>query len=153
MRLAGRIEEVPVIHPGACHCGAIRFEFATVSPPARWSVRQCACTFCRAHGALWTSDTAGSLRILLRQPDAVACYRFGHRSADFLFCGRCGSLVIVRMDQHDGARGIINVRALDPVPDSLPAPTVVNYDGESAATRETRRRQNWTPLMPMAAST
>ena len=46
---------------GSCHCAAIGFSFQTRLSVDQWSVRACQCQFCRAHGALTTSDPTGRL--------------------------------------------------------------------------------------------
>ena len=75
---------------GRCHCGAVGFEYRTSMPPAEWSVRACQCSFCQKHGAAYTSDAAGSVRFMHEDAAALSRYRFGHKTADFVFCGRCG---------------------------------------------------------------
>jgi len=96
---------------------------------------------------LSTSDPAGSLEFRELSPGALHRYRFGQRTADFLFCRRCGIYVGATMESNGRRFGIINVRVLDPVvaaalPDAVP----MDYDGEHAAQRLARREQRWTPM-------
>ena len=73
-------------------------------------------------------------------------YRFGQRSADFLLCYRCGSLVGAVAQIGQSQFGIINVCALNTGRDSLPPARTVDYADENPSTRDLRRRQNWTPV-------
>ena len=80
----------PRSYEGACHCGAIEFTYETRLSPQSWALRACQCGFCRAHGALATSDPAGTVRFRYIYPDRLRRYRFGLRTADFLICRECG---------------------------------------------------------------
>jgi hypothetical protein len=137
---------LPRTFEGSCHCGALGFSFQTALPAPSWSVRACGCGFCRAHGALTSSDPAGALVFHVREAAALQQYRFGLRSADFLVCARCGVYLGARIETADGAFGIINTRALAPVPEGLPVAAVADYSSESASERLARRVQRWTPL-------
>jgi hypothetical protein len=131
---------------GGCHCGALGFAFHTALPVTEWSVRACQCGFCRAHGALTTSDPSGRLAFHVRQGEALERYRFGLMSADFLLCRRCGVYVGAQLETARGAFGIINTRTLLPVPEGLPLPAKADYGSESTSERVARREQRWTPL-------
>jgi hypothetical protein len=136
------------IYRGHCHCGALGFEYRTAVDPAGWSVRACQCSYCRAHGAVYTSDPVGSLRFTHRDPTQLSRYRFGHQTADFIFCGRCGGyLGAVTQTETDGrVLAVINIRAMDPRPAGLPEAQPISYDGETSDTRESRRSVRWTPV-------
>jgi hypothetical protein len=131
---------------GGCHCGALQFSFATALPVAEWSVRACQCGFCRAHGALTTSDPTGQLTFQVRHGEALQRYRFGLMTADFLVCNRCGVYLGAQIDTAHGALGIINTRTLLPVPEDLPAAATADYSSESTSDRVARRARRWTPL-------
>lgn len=130
---------------GSCHCGAARFSFSASRQPARWPIRACQCSFCRAHGARTTSDAQGSVAFDLAEPAALQRYRFGTRSADFLICGRCGVYLAAVITTADGQFATLNVNAIR---DSLPLQEAVpvSYEGESVEQREARRAQRWTPV-------
>ena len=68
---------------GGCHCAALGFSFQTALPVARWSVRACGCRFCRAHGAVTTSDPTGRLVFHVNQGEWLQRYRFGLMSHIF----------------------------------------------------------------------
>jgi hypothetical protein len=133
-----------MLYLGACHCGAIGYSYDTAMAPEAWTMRACACRFCRSHGATTTSDPAGMLALRCRDPAALLRYQFGLRTADFLVCRGCG--VYVAAITGDGLFGIINTNALLERPAGLPPPSAVSYDGEDASGRIERRHQRWTPV-------
>jgi hypothetical protein len=98
---------------GGCHCGAITLAFYTGLLPATTSPRACDCSFCRAHGAAWLSDTAAQLVIRARRPDRLRRYRQGSASAEFLLCSDCGVLVAVVFEEENRRFAAVNVACLD----------------------------------------
>jgi hypothetical protein len=126
-------------YEGGCHCGAVRITFATDRP---LSPRACQCGFCRRHDARMVSDPEGSARLALG-PEARR-YRFGTRTTDYLFCGRCG-IYVGAVAEIDGALyATLNLNAFeDARRDLIAAP--VSYEGETAAGKAERRRRKWTP--------
>ena len=130
----------------SCHCGALDARYRTAVPLGAWSVRACQCTFCRAHGALSTSDPAGALAFAARDVERVQRYRFGTRTTEFLICRECGVYVGARLEASRGAFGVLNTRALRPIPTGLPEPAPMHYGDEPAELRQNRRTARWTPL-------
>ena len=132
-------------YTGRCHCGAIGFTYSTAIAPSDWSVRACQCTFCRAHGALSTSDPQGNIRFGATRPEQLRRYRFGLRTADFLLCAECG-VYIGALTEVDGRTfGILNVSALAPIPAGVAEPRAMTYDGENTGERSARRAERWSP--------
>lgn len=131
---------------GRCHCGAIGFEYRTDKPVGEWPVRACQCSFCLKHGGIYTSDPAGSLRFTHRDPSTVSRYRFGQKTADFLFCSRCGGYLGAMTEEGGRALFVLNLRAFDPPAEGLPAAQAMSYDGETKGDRDTRRAERWTPV-------
>src|SRR5579864_4525098 len=103
-----------------CHCGALAARYETALPVERWSVRACQCSFCRAHDALSVSDPAGRLEFRAAQPERLQRYRFGSGITEFLICRACGVYIGARLAREHGDFGIINARALMPIPLELP---------------------------------
>ena len=130
-----------MIYTGACHCGAISVEYETVAPVL---LRQDGCGFCSSRGVKSASDPQGRLNI-----DAgvrLTRYRFGHKTADYLICPRCGTYVAASMDGPDGPVAVVNVVGLD-IEGLADLPAVfASLDGESVAARNQRRLERWTPL-------
>lgn len=133
-------------YAGRCHCGALGFSYETRLAPRDWHIRACQCAFCRAHGALSTSDPAGSLAFHVNDPEKSSRYRFALRTADFLVCRTCGVYVGAMITTANGRYGIINVNALDPRPAELSSPQPISYATEVESERIGRREQRWTPL-------
>lgn len=131
-------------HQGKCHCGAVGFAYGTERPPEAWSIRACQCSFCRAHSALSTSDPGGTLTFL--EGASLRRYRFGQRTADFLLCSNCGVYIGAAIATPRGRFGIINVRAIAPMPPDVAAAAPMSYDGESVEERLARRQARWTPM-------
>ncbi len=131
---------------GGCHCGVLGFEFQTALEPPSWSIRTCQCTYCRAHGAVYTSDPAGVVRFTHRQPQLLLRYRFAHKMADFIFCGRCGGYLGAVTELDGRTLFVINTLALDPRPAGLAAGQAMSYEGETSGSRDSRHAARWTPV-------
>jgi hypothetical protein len=71
-------------------------------------------------------------------------YAFGTATTDFWICRVCG--VYVGAVMRGAPLGILNVRALQPLPADLPSSVPVRYEGESIEERSARRAQRWTPI-------
>ena len=133
---------------GQCHCGALGVSFSSARRADQLPVRACACSFCRRHGALSTSDPAGTLEFIAHDASVLVRYRFGLGTADFWVCARCGVYLGAVMD---GAYGIVNVRALDERDAFTCQPAPFDYDGETALQRRARRVERWTPAVIRSA--
>jgi hypothetical protein len=131
---------------GRCPCGALGFEYRTERPVGEWPVRACQCSFCTKHGAAYTSDPAGSVRYTHADPTRLTRYRFGHHTADFVFCGRCGGYLGAVTEEGGQALIVLNLRAFDPPVEGLPAAQPMSYEGETTGDRFTRRASRWTPV-------
>jgi hypothetical protein len=129
-----------------CHCGALTARYRTAVEPSTWPLRACQCSFCRSHGALTTSDLAGSLEFRCGDAQQVQRYRFGGRTADFLVCRACGVYVGAQMASDKGRFGILNVLSLRPSVTGLPAAEPMDYGVETAEIRRLRREARWTPV-------
>ena len=131
---------------GRCHCGAIGFEYRTEKPVAEWPVRACQCSYCLRQGACYTSDPAGAVRFVHGDASAVTRYRFGQKTADFLFCGRCGGYLGAVTEEDGQSLMVLNLRAFDPPPEGLPLAQPMSYEGEATGERNARRSARWTPV-------
>lgn len=131
------------IHPGSCHCGALTLSLRTGKSAEHLGARACGCSFCRMHGASWTSDPTGSLHVAITGP--FGRYRFGTGSADFLVCGTCGVVAAVLWQSPERLLSVVRVECLA-TRDQLRAyerPT--NFDDEDVSQRFARRARTWTP--------
>jgi hypothetical protein len=134
-------------YDGRCHCGNLEVTFETEKAPAAFPLRECACSFCRRHGATAATDPAGTLEIRARVGAEVSRYRFGLRSADFLVCRTCG-VYVAAVCQLDGATyATLNCNVLDARAAFTQAPGRVDFDRETLEERLARRRRVWTPAV------
>lgn len=132
-------------HTGGCHCGAVRFAFATRLALAEFTPRACDCDFCARHRAAWVSDAAGALRI--GPAAAMRRYRQGSGQAEFLFCGECGVLVGVVCTGDDGVlRGAVNRNGFDER-DSLGVEAVASPQQLAPEAKLARWSQLWAPVV------
>ena len=117
------MKENHVVHRGACHCGAVRFE---VEAPGRLVALECNCSICTKSGYLHLIVPRSRFRIL-RGEDALATYTFGTGVAQHYFCKTCGiKPFYVPRSNPDGID--VNVRCLDPVPEDI---EVQPFDGRN----------------------
>jgi hypothetical protein len=130
-----------------CHCGALVARYRTARTPEEWPIRACQCSFCRAHGALSTSDPAGSFEFSCSRPELLQRYRCGTGTTEFLICRACGVYVGAQMLSEGARFGVLNVLTLNPMPEGLRSPEPMNYEGETAESRRLRRAGRWTPLV------
>jgi len=134
---------------GRCHCGNLSLEFETGLSLAELPLRACQCSFCRAHGALSTSDPRGRVELEAKDPAGVERYRFSLGITDFLICRRCGVYVLA-VAEMDGERyAVLNANALERRAEMTSRPQPMDYDGETAETRRARRKARWTPVGAM----
>ncbi len=134
-------------YTGSCYCGSLGFSYRTGVAPQAWSIRACQCRFCRNHDALSISDIAGELDFIANDGKDLQRFRFGLRTADFMLCRNCGVYIGAVIECDSGRFGIINLHALDSMPDDIAAVAPIDYDGEESAGRVARREQRWTPVV------
>ncbi|RUU10176.1 aldehyde-activating protein [Mesorhizobium sp. M7A.T.Ca.TU.009.01.3.2] len=132
------------VHTGGCHCGNIRLEFSTELEPPQTEVRACQCSFCIRHGSRAVADPNGRLVISVKDQTQLQRYQFGLRTADYLICRQCG--VYVAAIARDDARAIVIINALDDRERFNREPVRVDFDAESRAQRQDRRRTHWMPV-------
>ncbi len=132
------------VHKGRCHCGDVRVEFATDTDTDRIAVRTCGCTFCQRTRPVYTSDPNG-LVTYRHKPGALRTYRFGHESAEFVSCARCGVYLGAVTETSNGLRSVVNVAGALLKELAEKTATPMDFDDEDAETRNARRAKNWTP--------
>jgi hypothetical protein len=131
---------------GGCHCGNIRFRFVTARAIAELPVRRCTCSFCRKHGALYTSDPNGRLSVAIREPQEISRYRFGTRTAEPMICRHCGVLPVTLARIDGRIYAVVNLTASDADPGAAHVEEV-DFSSQTAEERTERRRRNWIPTV------
>jgi hypothetical protein len=127
------VPEALVTHRGGCHCGAVAFE---VDAPAQVVVSECNCSICRMSAFLHLIVPRTRFR-LLRGADALSEYRFNTRTAQHLFCSRCGvKSFYVPRSNPDGYS--VNVRCLDR--SSIAGITIEPFDDNDRAASDAKIR-------------
>ena len=85
----------------------------------------------------------------IREQTALARYRFGLRTADFLVCRNCGVYVGAVLTSSRGQFATLNFNTLrDPL--AFEKAVAVSYHEESTDERRQRREQRWTPIIGAA---
>ena len=128
---------------GKCHCENIAFELDWEGNPPEIPARACDCSFCVAHGGVWTSNPRSALVVTVRDPALVSTYAFGTRTATFHVCSRCGTVPLVTSEIANHVYGVVNVNVLTNVEQSWLRRVTSRFDGESIESRLTRRQQHW----------
>lgn len=134
------------VYFGQCHCGNIKVKFSTYLSPKHTQIRACQCSFCRKHKGQYISDPEGALDISIEELENLQKYRFGQKTADFLFCKICGIYIATIFNDGNQYYGILNLNILDNTEEFTQAVTSVSYDSEDINSRIERRKKKWTPL-------
>lgn len=138
---------------GRCHCGQIAFVLDWPGAPSDIIARECGCTFCRKHGAVWTSHPDAKLSVTVRQADAVSTYAFGTETATFHVCGRCGVVPIVTSDIDGRLYAVVNVNTFENLDVAGIRRQGANFDGEAQPSRLARRQRHWIPDVRLVRGT
>jgi hypothetical protein len=128
---------------GSCHCGNITFELTWEPEPTQIAARACDCTFCTKHGGVWTSNPAGSLRVIVQERALVSQYSFGTRTAVFHVCSRCGVTPVVSCVIAEHLYAVVSVNAFTNVPPALLRRAPASFEDEGIESRLARRQRNW----------
>ena len=81
----------------------------------------------------------------------VQRYAFGHRTAEFILCRRCGCVPLATSVIDGKTYAIININVTnEPEAFSRP-PADFDYDEETVEKRLTRRKENWIGTVTLPA--
>lgn len=130
---------------GRCHCGNIHYQLAWPADEVPIVIRECGCTFCQKHGAVYTSHPRSRLVATVEVKQLMAVYRFGHRTADFYLCLKCGGLLFAVCTLEGNDYAVINSNNFENVDPAELIHSKTDFDKESLQVRLARRRTNWTP--------
>jgi hypothetical protein len=129
---------------GSCHCGAVKITLRTAKAAEELGARSCQCTFCKAHGASWTSDPGGRLEITI-PGEKLSRYTFGTGTAEFLICATCGVVPAVTWKDGEKLLGVVRVNCLEESELLLANVHPIDFDDETESKRLERRARGWTP--------
>jgi hypothetical protein len=130
---------------GRCHCGNVQYTLRTRERLADIVVRICRCEFCLRHRPRHWSDPEGTVAIRIEQADELVLYRFGHGTADFVICRRCGVYCFAIAGLDGGWHAVTNLN-LALGRDAQPRETFLEALDEDVAQRTRRRGAKWTPV-------
>ncbi|HEY4187012.1 MAG TPA: GFA family protein [Polyangia bacterium] len=101
------------VHPGSCHCGAVRFE---VRLGAEVTGSRCNCTICTKTAMTGTSVEPDAFTLLFGE-DNLGAYEWGGKTGRRFFCKTCGVQCFGRghLAEMGGDYVSINLNALDDV--------------------------------------
>ncbi len=118
------------VHPGSCHCGAVRFQ---VELPERLGGSRCNCSMCLKTNITGAHGKPEAFQ-LLSGAENLSSYAWGGKTAQRYFCRICGIHCFARgfLAEVGGDYVSINLNAIDDIEvDQLP---LVYWDG---------RHNNW----------
>jgi len=128
---------------GKCHCGNISLILEWPGDPPEIPARACGCSFCVAHGGVWTSNPSSDLAVFIRDPVLVSKYVFGTRTATFHVCSRCGAVPFVSSEIAGHLYAVVNVNVLADVDEAWLRRAPSSFEGEDIESRLARRKRNW----------
>ncbi len=131
-------------YEGSCHCGALKVRFESARQAGELPVRECACSFCRTHGARTMTDPSGTAWIQARGA-SLNRYRFGLMTADFIVCRNCGAYLGAYFEDAGQGYATLNVNAFDERAAFTQPAQSADYNAEDSSGRMARRRLRWTP--------
>jgi hypothetical protein len=131
-----------LIH-GRCHCGNISFSLTWEPDPVEIPARACTCSFCRKHGAAWTSHPGAALEVVVADPALISRYEQGTETAQFHICARCGVVPVVTSRIDGVLYAVVSVNAFEDIDPSLLRRASVNLEVEEKESRLARRKRNW----------
>ena len=97
------------MHPGACHCGAVKFELSE-SPE---KLVDCNCSICRRLAALWGHVPISAVTVK-SEPEATIAYIHGDKMLAFHTCKNCGCTTHWSSLTDDGEHMAVNFRMCEP---------------------------------------
>jgi len=128
---------------GQCHCHALRYRLEWPELNGAIPARACQCSYCTRFGGNWTSHPDASLEFEVADPDLLGRYRFGTKTAVFLFCRQCGitMIAISRIEGQDYA--VVNINSMVTPGQLQFDQSKTDFDGESTSQRLGRRADRW----------
>lgn len=134
---------------GSCHCGRLRYVVKLPFDGEMIPVRRCSCTFCRRHGAVYTSHPKGTLHAVVRGVSSDAAYSFATGTAVFHVCSTCGVVPFVTSEVEGTLRAVVNVNTFEGIDPASFVESMTDFDGEEVERRLARRARTWIPIVTL----
>lgn len=141
--------DAAMTYSGTCHCGDLAVTFDSSKSAQELPVRQCSCGFCRRHNPRYTADRDG--QVVLRWRREPTRYRFGHGTADFVMCARCGVFALAAWRHEERWYAVLNTLILDQRDDFTAPARLMDFGAETPAVRAARRAASWIPAQLLAS--
>lgn len=101
-----------ITEKAGCYCGNISADVVLSKPLSEFVPRACDCDFCTKHGAVYLSDSKGSLVFQIRDAAKLISFAQGDGIAEFLICGVCAVLVGGTCSRDGRLMGTLNSTTL-----------------------------------------
>jgi len=90
------------------------------------------------------SDPSAHLDVQVKDAAALNRYQFGHKTAEFLICRKCGVLPAIVCEIDNVLKAVLNLNCINPplFPPGSECP-INDFDDEDVESRLQRRGQNW----------
>jgi hypothetical protein len=134
-------------YSGGCNCGRVRVQ-VLAREDSKFISKACSCGFCRGHAAVMLSAPDGLM--LLGLPPRADTYNCGFGITEFHVCGNCGVFVAATWPDGKTLLGAANLLAIEH--SYLDRPLAVDFDKETIAERQARKRQTWMPATIVPAT-
>lgn len=134
---------------GRCHCGRLSYEVVLPFGEDTIPVRRCSCSFCRRHGAVYTSHPEGTLNAVIRGNAVDAAYSFATGTAKFHVCPTCGVVPFVTSEIDGALCAVVNVNTFERIDPAAFVESTGDFDGEDVVSRLARRRRTWIPFVKL----
>jgi hypothetical protein len=134
-----------MIYRGQCHCGAIRLQLISDTPPSEQILGACQCSFCRKHNARAFSDPRAQGILTATDREQLQLYTFGLKTSKQVICRQCGVYVAMILMDGDQVWSVINIDTLDDRALFTREPQPRDYSAENQQGRIARRKARWTP--------
>ena len=113
---------------GQCHCGEIRFKFASEDLVDIW---KCNCSICEIHGCYEHLFIKHDDFKILAGSDSITEYTFRTKTAKHLFCKICGVKSFYQPRSHPDSYSI-NLKCVEQPPQ---VKNTINFDGKNDFTK------------------
>ena len=125
------------------HCKNIRYRLISKLPSDRLPTRTCDCSYCLKQNGIYTSDPDGRLEYSVTNRTDLNCYQFGHKTANFYVCKKCGVMSFILSEIEGKVYGIVNLCALGDLKVSTLPHDRRDFEKESLDERASRRKKYW----------
>jgi hypothetical protein len=130
-----------------CHCGNVQVTFRTNRATEELPLRRCLCSYCTAHGNVYTSDPEGEVTVRVADPGRVSGYRNPRSISEgnmvFLVCSDCGVVTLAVSEIEGEPYAVVRVTGNCSPPIPFEDVRDMDYGDETLEARHARRKATW----------